>query len=64
MLTDILSALPMNNNRDRVPLSAIVGRDALARQTWQMLAEKSIVLTAERRMGKTYLLYKLQGEAE
>ena len=63
MLTGILSVCPMNN-RDRVSLSAIVGRDALARQTWQMLAEKSIVLTAERRMGKTYLLYKLQGEAE
>ncbi len=53
-----------NSNRDRVPLSAIVGRDALAQQAWQMLKEKSIVLTAERRMGKTYLLYKLQGEAE
>jgi hypothetical protein len=53
----------MGNQRDRVPLSAIVGRDVLARQAWQMLAEKSIVLTAERRMGKTYLLYKLQGEA-
>jgi hypothetical protein len=54
----------MNNNRDRVPLSAIVGRDTLAQRAWQMLTEKSIVLTAERRMGKTYLLYKLQGEAE
>jgi AAA+ ATPase superfamily predicted ATPase len=53
-----------NSKRDRVPLSAIVGRDALAQQAWQMLEEKSIVLTAERRMGKTYLLYKLQGEAE
>jgi hypothetical protein len=54
----------MDNSRDRVPLSAIVGRDALAQRVWQMLAEKSVVLTAERRMGKTYLLYKLWGEAE
>jgi hypothetical protein len=54
----------MDNQRDRVPLSAIVGRDALAQRVWQVLAEKSIVLTAERRMGKTYLLYKLWGEAE
>jgi hypothetical protein len=54
----------MDNHRDRVPLSAIVGRDALAQGVWHMLAEKSIVLTAERRMGKTYLLYKLWGEAE
>jgi hypothetical protein len=46
------------------PLSAIVGRDALAQTVWQMLADRSILLTAERRMGKTYLLYKLQGEAE
>jgi hypothetical protein len=64
VLTGILPALPMDNHRDRVPLSAIVGRDALAQRVWQMLAEKSIVLTAERRMGKTYLLYKLWGEAE
>jgi hypothetical protein len=54
----------MDRQRDRVPLSAIVGRDALAQRVWQVLAEKSIVLTAERRMGKTYLLYKLWGEAE
>jgi hypothetical protein len=54
----------MDHQRDRVPLSAIVGRDALAQRVWQVLAEKSIVLTAERRMGKTYLLYKLWGEAE
>jgi uncharacterized protein len=49
---------------DRVPLTEIVGRDALAAQVWQTLTEKSIVLTAERRMGKTYLLYKLWGEVE
>jgi predicted AAA+ superfamily ATPase len=51
-------------NIDRVPLSEIVGRDDLAKQVWQTLVEKSIVLTGERRMGKTYLLYKLRGEAE
>lgn len=54
----------MATNVDRVPLSEIVGRDDLAKQVWQTLAEKSIVLTGERRMGKTYLLYKLRGEAE
>jgi hypothetical protein len=54
----------MDNLHDRVPLSAIVGRDRLARKVWQILAQKSVVLTAERRMGKTYLLYKLWGEAE
>jgi hypothetical protein len=54
----------MTNSHNRVPLSAIVGRDALAQTVWQMLADRSVLLTAERRMGKTYLLYKLQGEAE
>jgi hypothetical protein len=54
----------MTNSHHRVPLSAIVGRDALAQTVWQMLADRSVLLTAERRMGKTYLLYKLQGEAE
>jgi hypothetical protein len=55
----------MTNSSNRIPpLSAIVGRDVLAQRVWQMLADRSILLTAERRMGKTYLLYKLQGEAE
>ena len=54
----------MATNVDRAPLSEIFGRDALAQQVWQTLTEKSIVLTAERRMGKTYLLFKLWGEVE
>jgi hypothetical protein len=54
----------MINSHSRVPLSAIIGRDALAETVWQILADRSILLTAERRMGKTYLLFKLQGEAE
>jgi hypothetical protein len=57
-------SLLMTKSQNRVPLSAIVGRDALAQTVWQILADRSIVLTAERRMGKTYLLHKLQGEAE
>jgi AAA+ ATPase superfamily predicted ATPase len=51
-------------NSQPPPLNEIIGRDALARQVWQTLEQKSIVLTAERRMGKTYLLYKLWGEAK
>jgi AAA+ ATPase superfamily predicted ATPase len=54
----------MARKSDRVPLSEIVGRDALAAQVREILAEKSIVLTAERRMGKTYLLQKLWKEIE
>lgn len=55
----------MTNSPNGIPpLSTIIGRDALAQTVWQMLADRSILLTAERRMGKTYLLYKLQGEAE
>lgn len=49
--------------RDRVPLENIIGRDALAARVFNALTEQSVVLTAERRMGKTWLLYKMRGEA-
>jgi hypothetical protein len=49
--------------RDRVPLEKIIGRDALAAKVFNALTEQSVVLTAERRMGKTWLLFKMRGEA-
>lgn len=49
--------------RDRVPLEKIIGRDALAARVFDALTEQSVVLTAERRMGKTWLLFKMRGEA-
>jgi hypothetical protein len=40
-----------------------VGRDHLIEQIWQILDNQSVVLTAERRMGKTSVIKKMQAEA-
>jgi predicted AAA+ superfamily ATPase len=45
-----------------LPLAEIFGRDDLTATLWQILKEKSVVFTGERRMGKTYGLYKLLGK--
>lgn len=49
--------------RDRVPLEKIIGRDALAAKVFDALMEQSVMLTAERQMDKTWLLFKMRGEA-
>jgi hypothetical protein len=49
--------------RDRVALEKIIDRDALIARVFDALTEQSVVLTAERRMGKTWLLFKMRGEA-
>jgi hypothetical protein len=41
---------------------AIVGRDGLIEQLWHVLDTQSVVLTAERRMGKTSVVKKMQAE--
>jgi GTP-binding protein HflX len=40
----------------------VIGRDALIEQIWQILDDQSLVLTAERRIGKTTILNALSGE--
>lgn len=40
--------------------SAIIGRDSELHQIWQKLDKRSIVLSAERRVGKTSLLRKMK----
>jgi AAA+ ATPase superfamily predicted ATPase len=41
----------------------VVGRDRLIRQIWKMLRKNSIVFTAERRIGKTTVMQKMEAEA-
>lgn len=40
----------------------VIGRDQLVARLWDTLAGRSIVLTAERRMGKTSVLKKLEAQ--
>ena len=40
----------------------VVGRDAFVASIWEALERQSILLTAERRMGKTSVLLKLEAE--
>lgn len=46
-----------------IALSDIIGRDALARRLWRILERQSLVLTAERRLGKTCIIKKMVEEA-
>ncbi len=42
-----------------IPPNEVIGRDALIAQLWQILERQSVVLTAERRMGKTTIVRKM-----
>ncbi len=46
-----------------IPPNEVIGRDRLIEQLWRILARQSLVLTAERRMGKTSILRKMAAEA-
>jgi len=46
-----------------IPPHEVVGRNRLIAQLWRILARQSLVLTAERRMGKTSILRKMAAEA-
>lgn len=41
----------------------VVGRDKLIERLWRVLERQSLVLTAERRMGKTSIIKKMDAEA-
>src|SRR5262249_48181023 len=46
-----------------IPPQEVIGRNRLIAQLWHILARQSLVLTAERRMGKTSILRKMAAEA-
>ena len=55
------SALSLNPGGRLAP-EQVVGRDALAARVWRILDRQSVVLSAERRMGKTSLITLMMAE--
>lgn len=51
------------NPGGQIAPTEVIGRDALIRRLWRLLAYQSVVLSAERRMGKTCLVKKMITEA-
>lgn len=47
------------NPGGRIPPSEVVGREQLIRRLWRILERQSVVLRAERRMGKTCVIQKM-----
>ena len=45
-----------------IPPQEVIGRDQLIERLWRILARQSLVLTAERRTGKTSILRKMEAE--
>lgn len=50
------------NPGGQIPPSEVIGRDALIQSLWRILERQSLVLSAERRMGKTCLVKKMVEE--
>lgn len=45
-----------------IGLTDIIGRDILVRRLWEILQGQSLVLTSERRIGKTCVIHKMKEE--
>ena len=51
------------NPGGQIASSEVIGRDHLIQRLWRILERQSLVLTAERRMGKTCVVKKMVEEA-
>ena len=51
------------NPGGQIPPSEVMGRDELIRRLWRILDRQSLVLSPERRMGKTCVVQKMVAEA-
>jgi len=51
------------NPGGQLAISEIIGRDQVVRRLWKVLERQSLILTAERRTGKTHVLKKLMATA-
>ena len=51
------------NPGGQIPPSEVVGRDELIARLWQRIEGQSLLLSAERRMGKTCVVKKMVSEA-
>jgi hypothetical protein len=58
----VIQAMKTNPGGNLSP-SEVVGRDVLIAQLWRMLERQSVVLSAERRMGKTSIIKKMHAES-
>lgn len=52
-----------SNPGGRIPVEGIIGRDSLTESAWTALDVQSLLMNAERRIGKTSLLQKMEAEA-
>ncbi len=50
------------NPGGQIPPEQVIGRDSLIRHLWRILERQSLVLSAERRMGKTCVIKKMEAE--
>jgi hypothetical protein len=50
------------NPGGQIDIKAVVGRDGIIGQIWDTIAQQSVVMTAERRIGKTTIIRKMQAE--
>lgn len=52
------------NPGGQIDIRAVVGRDHLIRQIWDTISQQSVVITAERRIGKTTIIKKMLAESD
>lgn len=52
------------NPGGQIDIKAVVGRDHLIRQIWDTIAQQSVIMTAERRIGKTTIIKKMLAEPD
>ena len=52
------------NPGGQIPSAEVVGRDGLIQKIWRSLERQSVILTAERRMGKTSIAKKMVEEGQ
>ena len=52
------------NPGGRLDPAEVLGRDALVLRLWAALARQSLVLSAERRIGKSHVLWKMKEESD
>jgi len=51
------------NPGGQIDLDAVIGRDELIASLWETIENQSVVMTAERRIGKTTVIRKMEKEA-
>ncbi len=51
-----------SNPGGQIDVKAAIGRDRLIRTLWESVAQQSLIITAERRIGKTTVIKKMRAE--